>query len=696
LTETGGDGGGAGLDRLIVVAGAVCLAVLGFLPLASWIGGGLGDPSYSRRWVEWAYGTAICGGVGVVVAIFSTRLSEPTAQAWTSYARGVSQRLTAVAQPVDIAISLCCFIVYLLIARTLFASRPLLIDELVQVLQARVYASGHLSVPASTAPEFFSVLHIVDTGSQVYSQFPPGWPAMLALGSLVGAEWVVGPVCGAIAVFVFSKLAREVLRDESRACAPFATILFGLAPFSAFQFASHMSHGPVLMWLLIVTLALARAMSRSQGSSARPLAARWVFVAGFAGGCAFAVRPLDAVAFGAVASAWFALAAWRRTVSLPLFIAGALGLVVPVGAVMWVNAHTTGSAFRFGYEVLWGASHGLGFHSAPWGDAHTPQRGIEILSAYVTRLNVYLFESPFPSLLPIIIGLVLIRRLSSVERFLFAATGVHALLYFAYWHDGFFLGPRFIVPWIPLLILIGARSLAWLTRASVDRRLRFGTAGALVAALIVTIGISLPSRAAQYRSGLSSMRVDYSAEAVRAGVSNALVFVRESWGAQLIARLWALGVSRPATAALYSQVDACVLEGSVRTLEAGSVRGLAAEAQLQPLLRDSSRVRASGVSPDTTERMLPGLVYGATCSARVTEDREGYALYPPFLLDRASGNVYVRDLHERDSLLTMRYPGRAVYLVRRDGVDGHAPLHWTAVKIDSNGTKQRTGTKVTK
>lgn len=692
MTGPRGDNGRGTLDRLIVIAGAVGLAVLGFLPLASWIPGGLSDPSYSSRWVEWAYGTAICAGVAVIVAILTARAPASAGQAWASRLRGVSRRLTAAPKPVDLAIALCCFIVYVLIARTVFSSRPLLIDELVQVLQARVYASGHLSVPASATPEFVSVLHIVDTGSQVYSQFPPGWPAMLALGSLAGAAWLVGPVCGAVAVFVFSKIAREVLGDELSAFAPVATILFGLAPFSAFQFSSHMSHGPVLMWLLIVTLALSRALTQNRDGGAPPFAVRWVFVAGLAGGCAFAVRPLDAVAFGVVAAAWFALSAWKRQVPVSAFIAGALGLVAPVGAVMWVNAHTTGSPFRFGYEVLWGASHGLGFHSAPWGDAHTPQRGIEILSAYATRLNVYLFESPFPSLLPIVAGLVFIRRLSAVERFLFAATAVHALLYFAYWHDGFFLGPRFVVPWIPLLVLLAARSLTWLARGSADRRLRWGLGGALLAALIVTFGISLPSRAAQYRSGLSSMRVDYSAEAARAGVSNALVFVRESWGAQLVARLWALGVSRPATAALYSHVDACLLEESVHALEVSAWRGSAAEARLRPLMRDSALVRASGVSPDTTERMLPGLVYGATCRARVMEDRDGYALYPPFLLDRASGNVYVRDLHERDSLLIQQYPGRAVYKVRRDGVDGNASLRWTAIKSNPAQPEPRAAT----
>ena len=45
-----------------------------------------------------------------------------------------------------------------------------------------------------------------------------------------------------------------------------------------------------------------------------------------------------------------------------------------------MNWRTTGSPTRFGYEVLWGSGVNLGFHQAvPWGEAHTPLRGLELL-----------------------------------------------------------------------------------------------------------------------------------------------------------------------------------------------------------------------------------------------------------------------------------------------------------------------------
>ena len=75
-------------------------------------------------------------------------------------------------------------------------------------MQARIYTSGHLWLPVAAHREFFSILHVVDTGDKVYSQFPPGGPAMLALGELAHAPWLVGPACGAISVALFARLVR--------------------------------------------------------------------------------------------------------------------------------------------------------------------------------------------------------------------------------------------------------------------------------------------------------------------------------------------------------------------------------------------------------------------------------------------------------------------------------------------------------
>ena len=668
--------GSSRIDVTLSRGSAIALATFGLLPISRWIPGGLVDENYFRRWTEWGYGIGICAGTGLVFAILSRSPWSALESAWRRW-WSRAEAAAAHAGICDLGVAFGCFLLYGLIARFVFSAKPLLIDEMVQVLQARMYVSGQLSTATDSAREFFSVLHVVDIGNRMYSQFPPGWPVMLMLGVMTDTAWLVGPLCGAVSVWIFAKLIRRSLPEAGALTSVLGAALFGLCPFAAFQFSSQMSHGPVLMWLLISTLAFAHLSDERSDMPAS--GAALAFAAGLALGCAFSVRPLDAVAFGIPAGVWMAWRAMTGRLELRALAFAVGGLALPVAGVMLVNANTTGSPFEFGYEALWGSAHGLGFHAAPWGDAHTPLRGIELLSAYVTRLNVYFLESPFPALLPVMAGLAFTTHLSRVERYLLAGTLLHAILHFAYWHDGYFLGPRFVVPWLPLLVLLCIRLALRTTWHAWSRPIRAAICGSVGAGILMTALISLPRRVEQYRSGLTSMRADYSAAARAAGVQGAIVFVRESWGAQLIARLWALGISRTATAALYAKVDACVLEHAVGEAEHGRVRGIELEAVLQPLLHDSLSVHASTVSPDSTERMMSGARYDAVCADRVSADREGYALFPPLLLEHSSGNIYVRDFEKRDSVIMRRYPNRPAFLLRRDGVDGAAPLRWIRI-----------------
>lgn len=453
------------------------------------------------------------------------------------------------------------------------------------------------------------------------------------------------------------------------------------------MFGSHMNHTTALMFILVAVVGLSSATTTGSASARTP----WALLCGLGLGAAATIRPLDAFAFALPAGAWLLVRAVRQRNEVCLLLASSIGIAIPFGLMMWVNAQTTGSPLLFGYEVLWGKTHGLGFHSAPWGAAHTPARGLELISLYVTRLQTYFLETPFPALLPAIASLAITRKLSTIDRYLLASAALLGALYFAYWHDGFFLGPRFVFSWLPVLVLWTVR-LPWLVRERFGAGPAWiGTIAFLVTGMALAAAISLPLRVGQYRSGLTSMRVNYTDEANRARVRDALVFVRESWGAQLVTRLWERGVSRSATAALYHDVDACVLDKALRDIERESIRGLDAERRLAPLRRDSTLVRSSPFSPDSTERILPGANYDQVCITRLNEDRAGYTHLAPLLLERSSGNTYARDLHARDSLLVAEHPSASVYLLRRKGTEADATFEWLPLKRDSLYAAWRSG-----
>ncbi|HEX7023266.1 MAG TPA: hypothetical protein VF187_00490, partial [Gemmatimonadales bacterium] len=355
----------------------------------------------------------------------------------------------------------------------------------------------------------------------------------------------------------------------------------------------------------------------------------------------------------------------RRPRGLGPLMGAGLGIAMPIAALLWINLQTTGAPLLFAYTLLWGTIQGLGFHATPWGEAHTPLRGVELLNLYFLRLQTYLFELPVPSLLPAGLALLLTRRLSAFDRYLLASGALLCGVYFAYWFDGFYLGPRFMYPLLPLMAVWSARAIpAIRERARSPLVLRTAVYGGLAAALMAA-GLAVPARARQYRSGMLTPRWDADRAAERAGVRNAIVFVRESWGAELVARMWALGASRPDAESIYRSADACRLQVALDSVDTAGIRGEAAVAALRAVTGDTSRLRRSELlTGDPSIRLTPGAVYPPICMDKIRANQSGFTLYAPLLLARGNGNLYVRDLGSRDTLLLRSHPGRPVFLLK--------------------------------
>jgi hypothetical protein len=304
-----------------------------------------------------------------------------------------------------------------------------------------------------------------------------------------------------------------------------------------------------------------------------------------------------------------------------------------------------------------------------------------LIGLYFARLGTYLFETPFPAILPAAVGLWLARSLSSLDRYLLASSAAVVIGYWAYWHDGFYLGPRFLFPLLPLLVLWSARAVPLLRerlgqRSTTWHAVRAAGIAGLAYAAVTLVLVRVPT----YRNGMTSMRFDLESESERAGVRDALVLVQESWGAQLVVRLWAAGISRADTEVLYRNVDACVLEMTLRGIEIDGVNGADALSRIRPFLADSARLVPSDRSPDFTEKMLPGVRYPALCDARIADDQKGFLHLAPWRLAQ-DGNVYARWLPGREVEIAAAFAGRPVYRLRKAGSGIGAPLVWERLEL---------------
>lgn len=175
----------------------------------------------------------------------------------------------------------------LFVARDVLHRFPNSGDEDAYVFQAQTLLAGRLWNEAHPLPEFFNEVRVFQKDGKWIGQYPPGWPAALALGALIGLPfWAVGPVVGALLLACFARLAR---RTVSWNWAIGGTLAVATAPYFLLTAASHYSHAAVALAGLVFAYYGRRFLE----------APRWgdALLAGMALGVAGLSRPHAAVLF---------------------------------------------------------------------------------------------------------------------------------------------------------------------------------------------------------------------------------------------------------------------------------------------------------------------------------------------------------------------------------------------------------------
>jgi hypothetical protein len=208
-------------------------------------------------------------------------------------------------------------------------------------------------------------------------------------------------------------------------------------------------------------------------------------------------------------------------------------------------------------------------------------------------------------------------------------------------------------------------------------------------ALLIGATISIPIRVRQYRESLLSRRFDVDALAKAHGVHDAIVLVREWWGAQLVARMWALGATRVDAEHAYRWNDACRVQTAVAATERDRSGPDGLRTRLAAFRGDSAHLMINGTMHDTTVRVAPGATWTTACLRRLAEDSAGFAVFPSVMLAHGNGNVYLRDLHVRDTVLLEQMRQHPVWLLTQAPEIG-GELRFARVSLDSMQTDWRT------
>jgi hypothetical protein len=371
---------------------------------------------------------------------------EPLSPAW------VSARLGGLVRTGPELLLGIWLIAAALVTTRLYHQLPHILDAVSYTFQARVFASGQLALDAPPlAPAFKGPFEVFWQG-RIFSQYPPGAPAVYALGQTVGLAWLVGPLACLALIGATAWTARSLFGP---ACGLVVLCLGVLSPFVLFQAGSFLSH-PIAGGLLACALA---AFVKAEGGQKQG----WYILSGGLLGAAFTTRE--------AASALFALPLVARLLATrrwqALLLMAACGLPFVLAYLLYNEAVTSNPLLLprtiFNPADQFGFGDGIGFHTR-----HTLAAGLANTDELLTILQFDLFGWP-----PLFaLGLLAVPFLFGRARTwdILAACGALAfvLAYTGYFYHGIALGPRYYfeaMPWLLLLAGRGAQVLAQVARS---------------------------------------------------------------------------------------------------------------------------------------------------------------------------------------------------------------------------------------
>ncbi len=367
---------------------------------------------------------------------------------------------------------------------------PRIIDATAYFLQARGLSEGLLAFPIGNPEQAVLGRFLVRTSVAGVASasviFPPGYPAVLALGFWLGAPLAIGPLLAAALVIATMDLTRRVIRlgpvswGEHEPQLVSAAAAFSVASAALrYHTADTMAHG-------LAALCFTVALSAALASVATPRAAPAI-VAGLASGWLLATRPVSAMALGVCL---VALLLWRRPKwkALAAFVVASL----PGWALLAAHQHTaTGSwlgsaqhsyyalsdgppgCFRYGFGAAIGC---LGEHGTFV--RHNLPNGYGLVATLATsgrRLLMHVSDALnfAPLFALVLVGAASAGKQLIAVRLLLLALVAQLLCYAPFYFDGNYPGggARMLADVLPLEHVLASFGLLSLCKAIQRRKL---------------------------------------------------------------------------------------------------------------------------------------------------------------------------------------------------------------------------------
>ena len=412
-----------------------------------------------------------------------------------------------------------------------YERHPHIQDEVIYLLQARYFANGVLMMPTPPVPEACEIFLMQVGIDSWYPVMPPGWPAMLSLGVLVGAPWLVNPLLAALNVLLIHML---LCRLYTARLARMAVFLVCCSPWYVFMAMNFMAHTFTLTCVLAALLWVERARRVSK--------AGWAALAGVAIGVVSLIRPLDGLVTALFIGLW-AIGLGGRRMKMASVTALILGTVA-IGSIQFVyTQEITGRPTTFpvasyfdeqfgpkSYAFGFGPERGTGWAIDPY-PGHGPIDGLINANLNTFSLNIELFGWSTGSLMLLTLAVFSgsFRRRDTLMLMILAST--FGAYFFYYFSGGPDFGARYwYLMFVPCVVLT-VRGIE-----SLQEKITFGMKNSpnrliqiYVAVLVLCVSsviVYFPWRAIDKYHHYLMMRPEMPQLAKRYNFGNSLVLIR--------------------------------------------------------------------------------------------------------------------------------------------------------------------------
>jgi hypothetical protein len=382
-----------------------------------------------------------------------------------------------------------------LVSRTVFERLPHLEDEVAYLFQARIFAHGDVVIESPQPRRAYWQPFVVDYDDRRFGKYTPGWPALLALGVMMGQPWVMNAFFAGLTVALVYRLGREIFNAETGVI---AAALTAFSPMALLLNATLMGHTAALCFTTLFLYANWR-MERGRQ------ALKWGVVAGIALGLVVVNRPLTALGVATPFVVWSGirlfLSVIRRrgeqayhpnTILRPLLALAGATLLISIAIPIFNYAATRNPTTNL-YTLVWSYDK-VGFGEGYGRHGHTMEKGIRQARFDLSLMAADLFGWQLGAITPELqqhlltegdywplIGVswillpfgLLMGRKGRWTWLLAAVPLMLVVVHLAYWIGSQRYSTRYYFEGLPALATLSAIPLAWFWRRIPDSFLRW-------------------------------------------------------------------------------------------------------------------------------------------------------------------------------------------------------------------------------